>query len=130
MVLLSGSKSVLLLRPAEAEKLGYQPATDVGAGTAGAGALVSDNHAFEADGFVQGGRASLGDAEWAGGAAGLTCHLEAGEVLFIPFRWHHAVRTEPAADCTSVALNYWFTPLLTEAEAMADRDDSNAKLEL
>jgi hypothetical protein len=123
LALLAGTKRVLLLRPSQAERLMYGPATDVTAGTAGAGALVSDNHALE-DAFVAPG--TPGGVRWAGGAMGMTCAVEAGEMLFIPYRWHHAVLTTPSAapDCWSVALNWWFTPLLSDEQALAAHEDS------
>jgi hypothetical protein len=121
LALLSGAKRVLLLRPAEATRLRYAGATDVGAGSGGAGALVSNNHALAADGFVAPEMASASGDAWAGGARGLTCDVAPGELLFIPYRWHHAVRTSPAPapDCACVAINYWFTPTLSDAEALA-----------
>jgi tetratricopeptide (TPR) repeat protein len=117
LALLSGAKRVLLLRPAEAPRLRYTAALDVVAGSAGAGATVTDNHALE-DAFAP--PAAGAAAAWAGGATGLTCDLAAGEVLYMPFHWHHAVATTPAPapDCTSVALNWWFTPQLTTEQAM------------
>ncbi len=120
LALLSGAKRVLLLRPAEAPRLRYAPALDVAAGSAGAGATVTDNHAME-DAFAAPPAAGTEAALWAGGAAGLTCDVAAGEVLYMPYHWHHAVATAPAPapDCTSVALNWWFTPQLTTAQAMA-----------
>jgi hypothetical protein len=119
LALLAGSKRVLLLRPSAAATLRYTPLTDVTAGSGGAGALVSDNHALE-DALVH-PHAASSNASWAGGARGMTCDVAAGELLFIPFRWHHAVLTAPSPtpDCWSVALNWWFHPLLTAAQADA-----------
>jgi hypothetical protein len=124
LALLSGTKRVLLLRPSEAARLRYAPATDVSVGSGGAGATVSDNHAME-DAFAsdgaRGGGADGGNGVWASGARGLTCDVAAGELLFIPYHWHHAVLTRPSAppDCWSVALNWWFTPLLSAEQALA-----------
>jgi hypothetical protein len=120
LAVLAGEKRVLLLRPSEAGRLRYAPATDVRAGSGGAGATVSDNHALE-DAFAAGG----GAGGWAGGARGVTCDVAAGEVLFIPYHWHHAVLTRPSPppDCWSVMLNWWFTPLLSREQAMAAAHD-------
>jgi len=105
LALLAGRKRVLLLPPAaHPQLLRYAPLTDVRVDAAGAGVLVSDNHA-RWDAF----RAEDEALEGA-----ITCDVEAGEALFIPYGWHHAVQTQPspAPDCWSVALNWWFHPPL------------------
>jgi hypothetical protein len=120
LAMMSGAKRVLLLRPSEAACLRYANATDIAAGSAGAGASVTDNHALGADAFA----AAAQGWEWAARARGLTCDVAPhvtwrphvtrapGEVLFILYRWHHAVRTTPAPppDCACLALNFCSSP--------------------
>mmetsp|Transcript_68798 Transcript_68798/g.224109 ORF Transcript_68798/g.224109 Transcript_68798/m.224109 type:complete len:121 (+) Transcript_68798:78-440(+) len=41
-------------------------------------------------------------------AAGVNCKVGAGDVLYIPSFWHHAVATTPNENCTGLSLNLWF----------------------
>jgi hypothetical protein len=42
-------------------------------------------------------------------AAGLECEVGAGDAVFIPRGWHHALLSEDdPAFCAHAAINYWF----------------------
>eukprot|EP00439_Symbiodinium_sp_Y106_P013847 s3864_g1.t7 len=41
-------------------------------------------------------------------AEGALCHLRAGDVLYIPAQWHHAVLTVPDESCIALSLNLWY----------------------
>merc|ERR1712008_213959 len=38
----------------------------------------------------------------------INCSVEAGDVLYIPSQWHHAVLTTPDSSCVGLSLNLWY----------------------
>ncbi|CAJ1460960.1 unnamed protein product [Effrenium voratum] len=113
---LTGAKKVALLRPQEAQRLRYQEVLDVEP-------LLSLDESGATLGAAQHlerrstGHSVIDVAQPAlpkelldsyKEAKGMTCDLQAGDVLYIPSRWHHAVFTTPDDSCTALSLNLWY----------------------
>ncbi|CAE7629341.1 JMJD7, partial [Symbiodinium microadriaticum] len=115
---LSGSKDLTLLRPSEKSKLAYEEMID-----------AEPKTTLSADGIASIGqynlhRKSSGHSALDVGAKpkdvppellknyneaeGAQCHLRAGDVLYIPAQWHHAVLTVPDESCIALSLNLWY----------------------
>lgn len=112
---LSGSKEVILLRPSEVENLYYAKVPDVQADS-----RLLRNGTLEVFGVRTGVRSSsdhsmidISRPEQAkefpryAQSMGASCEVSAGDVLYIPAYWHHAVVTVPDEQCVGVSLNLW-----------------------
>jgi len=131
LVQLSGRKDVLLSRPSEQKNLYYLPAFDVQAG------MRLENGTVRSSGVRKANRTSSGHSvvdlanpETAARfprysrASSLRCRIKAGDVLFIPSFWHHAVATAPDESCAGLSLNLWYQ---NEGGKMMNHQDAIAK---
>lgn len=116
LVQLEGDKEVILLRPSAMENLYYMATADVEAdvrlqddGSARVAGLRVVNRSTSGHSVID-----VANAQQAAQfplyaqAAGVNCKVGAGDVLYIPSFWHHAVATTPNENCTGLSLNLWF----------------------
>lgn len=113
---LSGEKDVLLARPSEKDNLYYQEVADVQAdmelgrdGSIAISGLLAANRTSAGHSVVDiAGRVDPERFPRYAQARGMSCHLMAGDVLYIPSGWHHAVLTTPDTSCVGLSLNLWY----------------------
>ncbi|CAE8725027.1 unnamed protein product, partial [Polarella glacialis] len=119
---LTGEKEVLLFRPAEVINLHHEHVTDATLGGEPPG--QSEPQPTKPQASARPLEAHLRpDARYKSyaHASGVTCTVRAGEALFIPAFWHHAVhsRGAEAGHCLSLSVNFWFEARLFHQRATA-----------
>jgi len=118
VVQLSGKKEFVLARPSELKNLYYREAVDVLPHAMHRG---PKDHEIVFKGLKVPNRTSdthsiidIANPEAASRfpryakASGVSCHIDPGDVLYVPSFWHHAVLSKPGgSQCTSTMVNLW-----------------------